>query len=102
MAAWKPPDQSDIQALKWLGIVGAMAAAIDILKGLSEHDHRSALERVAHGFLIMLLSIGIGALYISILRLPILAIIGLTAGSSFLGTEAMLEVYRWLTRKGSS
>lgn len=100
--AWRPPDQNDIEALKWLGIVGAMAAAVDLLKALSSHEQRSIWEVLAHAALIGFLSVGIGALYISVLRLPILAIIGLTTPSAFLGTEAILEAYRWLTRKGGT
>ena len=98
---WKPPDQSDIEALKWLGVAGAMAALVDLMKALSDRDERSIWELLAHSLLMGFLSIGIGALQISVLRLPILAVIGLSTSMAFLGAEAFMEAYRWLTRRGN-
>lgn len=100
--AWKPPDHNDVQALQWLGIAGGFAAVVDLLKSLSERDERTFLQKIAHGGLLGVLSMGVGALQISVLRLPILAVIGISTIAAYLGADAILDLYTRLTGRRSS
>lgn len=99
--SWKPPDPSDIDALKWLGLAGALAAVVDLLKAMISDSRYTWWQKLVHSLLIGVLSVGLGAMFVDVFPdISFFMLLGAASMSGYLGADWVMGLAMRVWRSG--
>lgn len=94
---WKAPEPTDIDTLKWLGLVGLVAAVVDVLKALASEpankDGGTWWRKLLRGVLTGLLSVGLGAMLVDLFPdISFFMLLGFASMAGYLGTDWVMAL----------
>lgn len=91
---WQPPQDQDLETLRWLGKAGVFAAMVNFLRQFVDSESRYTWwQKILYSLLVGLLSIGMGAMMISIWPyMSFLLLLGIASMGGYLGTDFIVWV----------
>lgn len=103
---WKAPEPTDIDTLKWLGLIGLVAAVVDVLKALvSDAPEKGGglWRKLLRGILTGLLSVGLGAMLVDLFPdISFFMLLGFASMAGYLGTDWVMALALRMWRNGKN